>query len=189
MAGLRIKEEGLVIGRGVCPRVLQVDRLWGADRGWRLGEVEGSGQISRRLVARGQRFQVPARLDEFEQRRRIVEVMINEAFAGIGRDDQQRHPPPWPPAVDHRRRHMVVPAAEVVVGDEDHAVLPVFREHDGLNQQDRVFLGLLKNGIAGVFVKGRGRFEDRHRVERAVDQGRHELFGVFESTRPGISGP
>src|SRR2546426_4448936 len=56
-------------------------------------------------------------LDEREDRRRVVAMVIHVSPPGERRDHDRRHPRARPPAIHDRRRHMVPEAA---VRSEEH---------------------------------------------------------------------
>ena len=106
-------------------------------------EVERVEQVVGVGVAVGQCAEVPLRLDELEHRRVVVRDVRDVVAPGVGRHDHRRHPERQ--TVVHarqvgrhvdvgrdvvgahrgRRRHVVVVAAVLVVGPDQHGLRPV----------------------------------------------------------------
>ena len=88
-------------------------------------EIERRRQIVDRCFPLSEGRESKTVLDEGQNRRRVVAVVIDEAPTGERRDDQGRHPGARPPSIDHRRRDVIPESAVLVVGNDDGGVLPI----------------------------------------------------------------
>src|SRR5262249_53138395 len=141
---------------------------WGG--GGRAAEVEGVEEIVSAGVAGGEGGEVPAPLDELEDRGGVVLGVVDEALLGGGGDDDGGDAQAGAPAVDHRRGDVVPGATVLVVGDDDRGVLPVGAVLDGADEVDGVLLALADVGVAGVLVVGAEGLDEGDRREGAVFQ-------------------
>src|SRR5262245_47135353 len=89
-------------------------------------EFECRCQIVNLRVACAERTQVPPSFDESENRRRVVNGVIDVMFLGERRHDDCRNPCPGSPTINLRRWNMVPPAAIFVVNNEDRRLGPVW---------------------------------------------------------------
>jgi hypothetical protein len=146
-------------------------------------EVEGVRQVVGGGVARAERGQPPAILDELQHRGRVVLGMINVPAPGVGRDDDRRDARPRPPLIALRRRDMVPAPAILVVGDDDRDVGPVGAVLDRANQVRDVLLSLDERGVAGVLVVRPERLDEGDRRQRPVAEGSGELLLILQVGR------
>src|SRR5262249_16036018 len=84
-----------------------------------VSEGEGVAAGSGGSIAIAERDEAMPRLDELQDRGRVVDRVVDEATLGEGRDDDGGVPGPRAPVIDLRRSHMVPQAAILVIGDDD----------------------------------------------------------------------
>src|SRR3989475_4751870 len=123
---LRWAQSSRIRARAKARRVLRKCDRWAR---W-LPEVERFEKHRRPAIALGQGLEPEAPLDEFQDRRVVVQALRDHAAPRVWRDDQRRHARAEPEGVDHGRRHMVEPAAALVVRDHHRDARPGAARHD-----------------------------------------------------------
>ena len=83
--------------------------------------------------------------------------------------------------VDDRIHHVVVPAIEIVVGDDDGGIFPKRVGLDGVDSVDDERLLVERIRVAGVTIEGRFRFDKAYRRELTCRQRRKEISKIVES--------
>jgi hypothetical protein len=87
--------------------------------------------------------------------------VIDEALARVRRDKQHRNPSARPPAIYHRRGDVIIPATEVVIGDDNSRVFPGRRVLYLFDEVSGVLLATQHRRVSGVFVVLAYRFDKR----------------------------
>src|SRR5712692_3056929 len=162
------RRDGLIAGSSpIFPsRLSPASRVEGRLR------IEDVRKVLNGGVARAHGRHAPALLDGGEDRGRVVlRVVDHEVAAQARRDDQGRDPGAGAPLVVRpdgaalsRRRDVVPLAAELVVGHDDHGVLPARAAVDRLQKADEVVAAAVLAGVAGVLVFEPDRLDEAHRV-------------------------
>src|SRR2546427_12655700 len=122
---LRWAQSSRIRARAKARRVLRKCDRWAR---W-LPEVERFEKHRRPAIALGQGLEPEAPLDEFQDRRVVVQAVRDHAALRVRRDDERRDARAEPEGVDHGRRDVVEPAAALVVRDHDRDARPVAACH------------------------------------------------------------
>ena len=135
-------------------------------------------------ITLAERWQPPARLDEREDRERLVRGMVDESLLCERRDDHCWDPEPRSPAVDDRRRHVIPPATVLVVGDDDHGMRPDGAILYGLDQLGYLLLAGDERRVARVLVLVADRLDEGDGREAPRGQVAKEVRLILEVARP-----
>ena len=122
----------------------------------------GCHGVVARLQARQDRKVEPPR-DKTQDRRRVIQRMIDEAFPGERRNDQRRNAASRPPAVRLRRPDMIPEAAVIIVSHDDEHMLPLRALLEMSDYVRDVLVARQSVGIAGMLVQIALRLVERDR--------------------------
>src|SRR5690242_15528356 len=87
--------------------------------------VECIGHVIGRRITIAERRESPTVLDQRQNRRCVIAVVIDKVTFGERRDNERRHPDTRAPTIDHGRGHVIPKAAMLVVCDDDRGGRPV----------------------------------------------------------------
>src|SRR5579872_3471000 len=92
--------------------------------GYILLQIERVREVPGSRIARSERPKAIARFDQLQDRGRVIDRVIDEAFLGEGRNQDRRDARSGAPTIDDGRRDVIPKAAILVIGYNDQAVLP-----------------------------------------------------------------
>jgi hypothetical protein len=147
-------------------------------------ELEGQGEVGGLPVALVERRQTPARLDELEDRDRLLRGVVDEPFLRERRDDHRWYPEPRSPTVDNRRGNVIPPPTMLVIGDDDHRMRPDGAVLYGLDQLGHLLLTGGNRRVSGVLVVVADRLDESDGWEAPSGQIREEVRLVLEVAPP-----
>src|SRR5688572_4917439 len=143
-------------------------------------EREGVAEIVGGRVARAERLQIVALLDEFQDGARVVLRVVDEALLGEWRDDERRHARAGAPFVDLGRRHMIPGPAVLVIGDDDCSAGPKRTLLERLQDFGHLVIAARDVGTARMLVLPPDRLPEGYRRQAAVRDGSQHVCLVLQ---------
>src|SRR5438046_833081 len=119
-------------------------------------------------------------LDEREDRRRIINGVVDESGPGKWRDHDGGHACTGSPSVTLRWRDVVPEATVLVVRDDDDGVLPIRSRAHRFDERHDVMFSPEDVAIAGMFVDRAQWLDERYGGKRALRRASQKVLFVQE---------